>query len=388
MFVRPFCLFFAIFSVISLFAAQLPEGVSVSKDGKLLLAGGSKNMIIFAPRWRAVSHRYFKNIKNNITRGGGSFSASFDQNMLKGVYYLNVTPVDDATFDIEEKIVFDKPAETPQLSSGWDFPVKDLKVDVDGKSVKFKSSVTKKDSHLILRKKFKHCTIQSIGNQVLHITPLIENSTVQVQDSRVFSPHNTNASLHVFFSPVSGKAVKEAVCKVRCKFVSNKTLQIDISKYADCNMVDDPASGKPGWTRQGAGQDFSSFNAKTISAFGVDFTIPDRKVIAVGGEQRKIRKSCTVDLPASENMQALHVLHNCAWPPAGELGTITVAFSDGTTQDIKVSGVRDCGNWIGPTAKKNGALAWSELNELGRRLGVYLSTYQLTKRNPVKLTLP
>ena len=84
-------------------------------------------------------------------------------------------------------------------------------------------------------------------------------------------------------------------------------------------------------------------------------------------------------------MKALHILQNCAWPPAGEIGNITVCYKDGTQEKISVSGVDDCGNWIGPSPKNNGMLAWKELNELGRSLGIYLSTYELKKNDPAEL---
>ena len=377
----------AVFSAVQVFSAvELPQGVSVNQSGEMILCGGKKATSFFAPRWRGVSNRDFKNIKNNIGRKGGVYTATFNKNNLQGRYELRIEPVDSTTFDVHEKLTFDKASEVPQMSASWNFPVKDLNVVIDGKAAKFKESVTKKDNHFITRKKFKKCEIRSLGNRVLTLTSAEGNNTIQVQDDRVFNPHFTDASIRIFYSPAGGKDMKESTLSMRCSIRENKTLPVDISGFADCNMVDDPASGKPGWTRQGAGQDFSSFNEKKINAYGVDFIIPNRKVIAVGGEQRKIRKSCTVKLPESKNMKALHILHNCAWPPAGELGSITVNYKDGSSEIIKVSGVRDCGNWVGPTAKKNGPIVWSELNELGVRLGIYLSTYALSKSDPTELT--
>ena len=367
-------------------AVELPQGISVGKTGEITLYGGKKGTSFFAPRWRGVSNGDFKNIKNNIGRKGGTFTSEFDKNNLRGRYELRIVPVDSKTFDVHEKLTFDKASEVPQMSSSWNFPVKDLKIVIDGKPAKFKESVTKKDNHFICRKKFKQCKIQSLGNRVLTLTAVGNNNTVQVQDDRVFNPHFTDASIRIFYSPAGGKEVKEATLSMRCTVSENKTQQVDISAFADCSTVDDPASGKPGWTRQGAGQDFSSFTAKKITSYGVDFIIPHRRIVAVGGERRKIRSTCTVKLPESKGMKALHILHNCAWPPAGELGTITVNYKDGSKQTIRVSGVRDCGNWIGPTAKRNGALAWSELDELGRRLGIYISTFQLDKSSPASLT--
>lgn len=380
-------LFAVCLSAMQVFSAvTLPQGVAVSKSGEITLCGGKKRTIVFTPRWRKVSNGDFRNIKNNITSGGGKFTATFDKNNLKGRYELTITPVDSTTFDVQEKLLFDRETAVPQMASSWSFAVKDLQISIDGKPCKFKSSVTKKDKHVLARKKFKKCEIRALGNTLFTIIAQGKNNTIQVQDDRVFNPHFTDASLQIFYTPVSGKAVKEATLSMRCKVTENKTQSVDITPYADCNTVDDPASGKPGWTRQGAGQDFSSFNAEKISAFGVDFTVPKGKVIAVGGENRKIRSSCTVKIPAGKNMRALHILHNCAWPPAGELGTITVGFKDGSKQLIRVSGVRDCGNWVGPTSKKNGTIVWSKLNELGVKLGIYLSTYQLDKCDPETLT--
>ena len=131
--------------------------------------------------------------------------------------------------------------------------------------------------------------------------------------------------------------MKEAEVALRIRVKHLKTQPVDISAAADCNMADDPAAGKPGWTRQGAGNDFSTFNARKISVYGVDFLIPDRKVIAVGGEQRKIRKECRLKLPETKGMKALHILQNCAWPTTGAVGSITVCYKDGSQEKITVS---------------------------------------------------
>ena len=186
--------------------------------------------------------------------------------------------------------------------------------------------------------------------------------------------------MRVFFTPANGKAVKEASLTLRINVKTLQTQSVDIASAASCNLVDDPSSGKPGWTRQGAGNDFSTFKAEKLTVYGVDFIIPAGKCVAVGGEQRKISNECRVKLPESKGMQALHILQNCAWPPAGDVGTVTVCYKDGTQEKIAVSGVHDCGNWIGPRAKNNGMLAWKELNELGRSLGIYLSSYELKKK--------
>ena len=365
-------------------ASQLPAGVKVSPSGSLLFEGGKFEVCAYTPRWRGFSNADFKNVKNNISRQGGTLTAEFDKHDLRGKFTLTLVPVDDNSFDLKGKFEFEKPSHLAQISASLEFPVKDLKISFDGKKVSFKKSVTKKDKATVAWRKFKTCEIQSLGNQVLTVTSE-KNNTAQIQDNRVFSPHYDHGAVRLFFTPGNGKAVKEAEVALRIRVKYLKTQPVDISAAADCNMADDPAAGKPGWTRQGAGNDFSTFNARKISVYGVDFLIPDRKVIAVGGEQRKIRKECRLKLPETKGMKALHILQNCAWPTAGAVGSITVCYKDGSQEKITVSGVNDCGNWVGPRAKNNGMLAWKELNELGRSLGIYLSTYALKKSDPTEL---
>ena len=365
-------------------AAQLPSGVKVNTNGTIAFDGGKLAVCTYDAKWRGISNADFQNIKNDISAKGGVLTASFDKNGIQGKYTLTLVPVDADSFDINAKFEFAAPCSLQQIAASLEFPVKDLRLRLDGKPVTFKKSVTKKDKAVVAWRKFKTCEIQSLGNQVLHITSE-KNNSAQVQDNRVYSPHFNHAAMRLFFTPYSGKTVKEAELSLRIKVKRLKTQPVDITAAADCNMVDDPAAGKPGWTRQGAGNDFSTFKAKKLSVYGVDFLIPAGKVVAVGGEQRKISNECRVKLPESKGMKALHILQNCAWPPAGEIGTITVCYKDGTQEKITVSGVHDCGNWVGPRAKNNGMLAWKELNELGRSLGIYLSTYELQKSDPAEL---
>lgn len=365
-------------------AAQLPSGVKVNTNGTIAFDGGKLAVCTYDAKWRGISNADFQNIKNDISAKGGVLTASFDKNGIQGKYTLTLAPVDADSFDVNAEFEFDKPYHLPQIAASLEFPVKDLRIGLDGRMVKFKKDVTKKDKAAVVWSKFKTCEVQSLGNQVLYITSA-KNNTVQIQDNRVFSPHFRHAAMRFFFSPANGKAVEKAELSLRIRVKRLNTQSVDIAAAADCNMVDDPAAGKPGWTRQGAGNDFSTFKAEKLSVYGVDFLIPAGKVIAVGGEQRKIRKECRLKLPESKGMKALHILQNCAWPPAGEIGTITVCYKDDTQEKISVSGVHDCGNWVGPRAKNNGMLAWKELNELGRSLGIYLSTYELQKSDPAEL---
>lgn len=161
-------------------AVTLPQGVAVSKSGEITLCGGKKRTIVFTPRWRKVSNGDFRNIKNNITTGGGKFTATFDKNNLKGRYELTITPVDSTTFDVQEKLVFDRETAVPQMASSWSFAVKDLQISIDGKPCKFKNSVTKKDKHVLARKKFKKCEIRALGNTLFTIIAQGKNNTIQV----------------------------------------------------------------------------------------------------------------------------------------------------------------------------------------------------------------
>ena len=219
----------AVFSAVQVFSAvELPQGVSVNQFGEMILCGGKKATSFFAPRWRGVSNRDFKNIKNNIGRKGGVYTATFNKNNLQGRYELRIEPVDNATFDVYEKLTFDKASEVPQMSASWCFPVKDLKIVIDGKPAKFKESVTRKDNHFITRKKFKKCEIRSLGNRVLTLTSVEGNDTIQVQDDRVFNPHFTDASIRIFYSPAGGKDMKESTLSMRCSIRENKTLPLFI----------------------------------------------------------------------------------------------------------------------------------------------------------------
>ena len=153
-----FCILFAVVALCFMLpAAQLPAGIKVDPTGTVVFDGGKLFVCVYNSRWRSVSNTDFKNIQNNISAEGGILTASFDRNDIKGKFILTLIPVDVNAFDVNAKFEFDKPHHLPQIAASLEFPVKDLKIDLDGKTVVFKKKVTPKDKAAVVWSKFKTC---------------------------------------------------------------------------------------------------------------------------------------------------------------------------------------------------------------------------------------
>ena len=355
----------------------LPPEVKYQGNGILHAGSASFSVIVFNKKWHSVENRRWKDTSGKVTRKGGVFTGNIFLNSSSGKGKIQYTPVSSDTFDITSEIEFTPALDCRVVTASWSFPTKDLRVEVDGKAIDFDGTL--KQSRFY--GKYSKCTVYSTGNIKYIFSAKNENSTLHIQDNRALNKSGTSVSLRFHFSPSSGK-VSRSTFAMRCQITQGKLCSVDLTPYTKCNMTDDPDSGKPGWTHQGSGADFSCFTAKNVTAQGITFAIPERKVIAVGAPLRNIPAECTVKLPETKNMQAIHLLHNSAWTPAGELGKMEVTYSDNSKEIITLTGTTDCGNWVGPSPKANAAIAWQNINELGRSVGLYVSSFALKKSDP------
>ena len=366
--------------VSQLAGASLPPDVKYQGNGTLRAGSANFTVTVFNKKWHNVENRRWKDTSGKVGRNGGKYSGNIFLDSSIGKGEIEYTPVTSDTFDIASDIEFTPALDSRLLTASWNFPAKALRVEVDGKAIDF----TKESKQNRFYGKYRQCTVYSTGNLKYIFSAKNENSTLHIQDNRALKTPATTVSLRFHFAPSGGK-ISKSTFAMRCQITPGKLKSVDLTPYTNCNMTDDPESGKPGWTNQGSGADFSCFTAQKVTAQGIAFTIPERKIIAVGATLRKAPAECTVKLPETKNMRAIHLLHNSAWTPAGELGKMLITYADNSKETITLAGTTDCGNWVGPSPKANAAVAWQNINELGRSVGLYVSSFALQKSDPKEI---
>ncbi len=366
--------------VSQLAGASLPPDVKYQGNGTLRAGSANFTVTVFNKKWHNVENRRWKDTSGKVGRNGGKYSGNIFLDSSIGKGEIEYTPVTSDTFDIASDIEFTPALDSRLLTASWNFPAKALRVEVDGKAIDF----TKESKQNRFYGKYRQCTVYSVGNLKYIFSAKNENSTLHIQDNRSLKTPVNTVSLRFHFAPSSGK-ISKSTFAMRCQITPGKLKSVDLTPYTNCNMTDDPESGKPGWTNQGSEADFSCFTAQKVTAQGITFTIPERKVIAVGATLRKAPAECTVKLPETKNMRAIHLLHNSAWTPAGELGKMLITYADNSKETITLAGTTDCGNWVGPSPKANAAVAWQNINELGRSVGLYVSSFALQKSDPKEI---
>lgn len=161
------------------------------------------------------------------------------------------------------------------------------------------------------------------------------------------------------------------------------------STFAD----EHPADRKGGWTDQGALLDLRQFpKGKPFRALFAEFDIPDGEksgtpeCIVLGGLERNyFPRSATLRFSKPKTMRTLVLLHALAWAKRGEIGTIEVNFSDGTSRKIPVTCGYDVGDWWNPYRMRNGEVVWKCRND-ENDVGLYLSCFPIPEKPVSSIT--
>ena len=205
-----------------------------------------------------------------------------------------------------------------------------------------------------------------------------------VQDDRKWNVNNF--SVRVRFSPSVGPLTVSRL-RLDLEFQQFKTEPIDLRAAAFTGFRDDAVGDrKGGWTDQGD-NDLRMMKPGKMTLGGVHFDIidPDRNggnscMVFRAFERDYFRESATI-AGGGRKFRALYLLHALAWAPrdACVIGTLEVAFDDGSRETIEVKAPEDLGDWYTPNNRPNGRVVWTGMNRQAY-VGLYLSKYPVPER--------
>lgn len=138
--------------------------------------------------------------------------------------------------------------------------------------------------------------------------------------------------------------------------------------------------GGEGWTGQGD-NDLRVLPSGRLVAAHMPFEVADGA--AVLSKDRVPGRPGTATIPAKDRHGAcLYLLNSLAWAPQGEglVGTIRLAFADGSSESREVKSGRDVADWWNPPDRlANAALGWAGDNPQAR-VGLFVSRYPISDK--------
>ena len=179
--------------------------------------------------------------------------------------------------------------------------------------------------------------------------------------------------------------VKTAGASPAAKLKANPvTHPVDIRSAASMGWRDETGGDRQGgWTDQGE-NDVRDIVPGPFTAAGVTFDLIDpaanggRSAMIFAGPDRDYFLK-QVEIPAVNRAgEKLYLLHALSWAPEDvrPVGTIEVAYTDGSRQSIDVESNRDVCNWWGKLRADNALPAWSGRNPQSETT-LYLSGFEL-----------
>lgn len=163
---------------------------------------------------------------------------------------------------------------------------------------------------------------------------------------------------------------------------------------ANMGLADEVAGdGRGGWSDQGAGNDFRSFDRTRARYGGAPFSVLDpaanggKAVITLGSRRFPAGPAAvTVALPEPRSAPYLYLLHTTCWNglPAGTvIGNIEIEAVDGTRRTIAVRNGSDVADWWDPKGLANGTLGALVTNGESS-VGAFVSRFDTGLTAPVR----
>ena len=218
------------------------------------------------------------------------------------------------------------------------------------------------------------------------------NFQVFVQDGR--RTNHPYFRFRLMFSESRG-VIRDSSLDARVTFTSPAITPIDLRSAANMGFRDDvDGDGKGGWTDQGD-NDIRMLKTGRRPFASIPFDVIDPKDNA--------GKSCLVfagpgrpyflthaELPVGSGPhECLYLLHATAWTPkevGTPVGTVRVAYADGSETQYQIQVGRDVGNWFRATDLDNGVVGWTGVNPRSN-LGLYVTKIPLEKRPVASIRL-
>ncbi len=168
---------------------------------------------------------------------------------------------------------------------------------------------------------------------------------------------------------------------------------LNLARYGNMGYVDKTAGdGKGGWSDQGAGNDGRFFRWPHLvknEFANVPFSpaVKDKCILTMhsnyfpaGPKQKEIL------LEKPEKAHFLYLMHTLCWglTKSEPVGSITIRYMDGTSENIKVCSKVDVDDWWKGTMLSNGAIGVRARSTDGEWRSLYVSKFKLNSKSPVK----
>ena len=185
---------------------------------------------------------------------------------------------------------------------------------------------------------------------------------VLIQDDRAYG-HDVY-TLRLYFSPARGEVTRTSI-DLEIETGRYRSTPLDLTAAANAGFSDETADDrKGGWTDQGCENDLSILPLGRQRWNGADFHIIDPKqnngkscIMLAGPYRHYFASDAVAGQKRPVQGDYLHLLHATAWPtPDKTVGTVEVAYTDGTASTVTVTGY-DVGNWWGPVPRRSGEVS-------------------------------
>lgn len=358
-------------------AAKLPDWVRLEKSGVLKIETLPFTVVHAAPGWQWSRQSSSPGTKRTFREGVVTVSGKFGLGELR----VTAEPLTPAAFRYSAQFCSDRPFPTLLLAMEFSLSARARQIEVDGRRVDLRTEYDAARWVPVNNRRVREFSFPLDSGSMLNISG---DYVLRIQDNRKFNL--PGYSVRLYFTPSKGELTG---AEFSAKFELRRlgVLVVDLAPAANMGFVDEVAGdGKGGWTDQGPANDLRMLKPGKLTVGGVDFTIADpagndgRSAVVLG---RKFPHEATVKLPGPGRW--LFLLHALAWPGGRKAGTLSVAFADGSRQEIPVENGRDVGNWWEPNNFANSLIAWSAENR-SSYVGLGFSQFELRRNDPVSLT--
>ena len=379
-------IFAAVLSMLCAFvsaAPQLPASLKTEPDGTFTFNGIAFEITVSNARWQAFANKDWQE------RDGKSGKAGVDLRGFvlpeagsgRGEITETVTPLENGSIAFRSTLNMQEPCQLNRVSGSFTLPVGKCAVSVDGKEIAIPEK--QNGSPRLYLGHPKTVRLRGIGAEELVVKPQTCDY-VMIQDNRKYGS-NSIAVFFVFRTGKTGFSKSELILNLSVEPVASHPVALE-------PFINRAFSGRAGgtlpvWTLQGEDASLSMFRETEVNPLGICFAVSPRGAAAVGGKERGgVPASMTIPVSMKRPVRALNLFHTSAWTPPDEFGEVRIQFSDGSGKTFPVSGLRDCGNWVGPRPLSNAAIAWTGMRS-DSMLGVYCSTFPFPAgKNPVSVT--
>ncbi len=366
---------------------MFPSAVKISQKGELEIL--NIKMVIDARNssWAKASNPSW-NVTDLVTeKDSFALKADFNKSGLVGKVDQKLTAVNSVMFDYSCAVNFTPPVQINGLFATMFVPLEGVNLAVDDEQITVADTYQKST---LYNDQAKLVRIKSGGLEVI----VKGNFRLHVQDNR---PWKQNRLALRFQFDVEPGMVKEGKINLRIQVNTIKNKGLDLSGVANSALVSGKFINKASGTdNDKAGFDLSKFDEKLFSVQGINFKIADTQInngkslcVTSASNLEGTVESFAVELGsefgiAAKAINLLHAATSSGYSDSS-LGEILVEYNDGTSQSIPVEYGRDCADWkLGNESVENASVAWYT-GAPANQIGLYASSFALSKNNPSKI---